>query len=126
MHRLEKGYLLPGQADLLFSAKQVMADLQTSYSVYMTGLEQRLPGMTVKEKYSLTGKNVNSYQNGFEMLIKDLKRWRKEGYRVVLLSASRTRASRLAGEVEFLELANDPRFQDIFVDELSFDSGEEE
>lgn len=35
-------------------------------------------------------------------------------------------ASRLAGEVEFLELANDPRFQDIFVDELSFDSDEEE
>ena len=35
-------------------------------------------------------------------------------------------ASRLAGEVEFLELANDPRFQDIFVDELSFDSEEEE
>ena len=35
-------------------------------------------------------------------------------------------ASRLASEVEFLELANDPRFQDIFVDELSFDSDEEE
>ena len=35
-------------------------------------------------------------------------------------------ASRLADEVEFLELANDPRFQDIFVDELSFDSDEEE
>ena len=35
-------------------------------------------------------------------------------------------ASRLAGEVEFLELANDSRFQDIFVDELSFDSEEEE
>ncbi len=104
MHRLEKGYLLPGQADLLFSAKQVMADLQIPYSVYMTGLEQRLPGMTVKEKYSLTGKNVNSYQNGFEMLIKDLKRWRKEGYRVVLLSASRTRASRLAGDLREYDL----------------------
>lgn len=35
-------------------------------------------------------------------------------------------ASRLASEVEFLELANDPRFQDIFVDELSFDSDEAE
>lgn len=35
-------------------------------------------------------------------------------------------ASRLAAEVEFLELANDVRFQDIFVDELSFDSEDEE
>lgn len=46
----------------------------------MTGLDQRLPGMAVKKKYSITGKNVNSYQNGFELLIKDLARWKKEGY----------------------------------------------
>ena len=37
----------------------------------MTGLDQRLPGMAVKKKYSITGKNVSSYQNGFELLIKD-------------------------------------------------------
>ena len=79
--RLEKGYLLPGQADLLFSAKQVLAALELPQTVFMTGLDQRLPGMTVKEKFSLTGKNVNSYQNSFELLIKDLKRWKKEGYR---------------------------------------------
>ena len=63
--RLEKGYLLPGQADLLFSAKQVLAALELPQTVFMTGLDQRLPGMTVKEKFSLTGKNVNYYQNGF-------------------------------------------------------------
>lgn len=70
----------------------------------MTGLDQRLPGMAVKKKYSITGKNVNSYQNGFELLIKDLTRWKKEGYRVVLLSASRTRASRLAGDLREYDL----------------------
>ena len=102
--RLEKGYLLPGQADLLFSAKQVLAALELPRTVFMTGLDQRLPGMTVKEKFSLTGKNVNSYQNGFELLIKDLKRWKKEGWRVVLLSASRTRASRLAGDLREYDL----------------------
>ena len=103
-HRLEGGYLLPGQTDILFSAKEVLAAAQLPNTVFMTGLDQRLPGMAGKKKYSITGKNVNSYQNGFELLIKDLTRWKKEGYRVVLLSASRTRASRLAGDLREYEL----------------------
>ena len=103
-HRLEQGYILPGQADLLFSSKTVLAECHTSHSIFMTGLDQRLPGMTVKAKYSLTGKNLNSYQNSFEILIKDLTKWKKDGYRVVLLSASRTRASRLAGDLREYDL----------------------
>ena len=103
-HRLEQGYILPGQADLLFASKTVLAECHTPYSIFMTGLDQRLPGMTPKAKYSLTGKNLNSYQNSFEILIKDLTRWKKDGYRVVLLSASRTRASRLAGDLREYDL----------------------
>ena len=103
-HRLEQGYILPGQADLLFASKTVLAECHTPHSIFMTGLDQRLPGMTVKAKYSLTGKNLNSYQNSFEILIKDLTKWKKDGYRVVLLSASRTRASRLAGDLREYDL----------------------
>ena len=103
-HRLEQGYILPGQADLLFASKTVLAECHTPYSIFMTGLDQRLPGMTPKAKYSLTGKNLNSYQNSFEILIKDLTRWKKDGYRVILLSASRTRASRLAGDLREYDL----------------------
>ncbi len=103
-HRLEQGYILSGQADLLFASKTVLADCHTPHSIFMTGLDQRLPGMTPKAKYSLTGKNLNSYQNSFEILIKDLTKWKKDGYRVVLLSASRTRASRLAGDLREYDL----------------------
>ena len=103
-HRLEQGYILPGQADLLFASKTVLAECHTPHSIFMTGLDQRLPGMTVKAKYSLTGKNLNSYQNSFEILIKDLTKWKKDGYSVVLLSASRTRASRLAGDLREYDL----------------------
>ena len=103
-HRLEQGYILPGQADLLFASKTVLADCHTLYSIFMTGLDQRLPGMTPKAKYSLIGKNLNSYQNSFEILIKDLTKWKKDGYRVILLSASRTRASRLAGDLREYDL----------------------
>ena len=98
-HRLENGYLLPGQASFMYSARAVLAMVQTDRTLLMLGLEQRLPGLTVKKKYALSVKSANSYQNGFELLIKDLTRWKKEKYRVVLLTGSRTRASRLAGDL---------------------------
>ncbi len=104
IHRLENGYLLPGQTNLLFSAKEMLARAQKKTTVYLTGLEQKLRGFTVNARNSFLVKNVNSYQNGFELLIKDLTRWKKEGYRVILLSASRTRASRLAGDLRDYDL----------------------
>lgn len=104
IHRLEKGYLLPGQTSLLYTAKEMLARAQTGTTVYLTGLEQKLSGFTVNGRYSFQVKNVSSYHNGFELLLKDLARWKREGYRIVLLSASRTRASRLAGNLREYEL----------------------
>lgn len=104
IHRLENGYLLPGQTGLLFPAKEMLAKVQTNTTVYLSGLEQKLSGFTVKKRLNFQVKNVSSYQNGFELLIKDLTRWKKEGYRVILLSASRTRASRLAGDLREYDL----------------------
>nr|WP_314460908.1 transcription-repair coupling factor [uncultured Clostridium sp.] len=104
IHRLENGYLLPGQTSLLYPAKEMLARIQMKSGIYLTGLEQKLSGFVVKNRYSFQVKNVNSYQNSFELLIKDLTRWKREGYRVILLSASRTRASRLAGDLREYDL----------------------
>ncbi len=66
--------------------------------------EKRLP---VNEKFSIIAKNTNSYNASFEMLIKDLEHWKKERYRVLLLSPVKSRAQRLAGELrEYDLLAN--------------------
>lgn len=104
VHRLEKGYLLPGQTGLLHPAAEVLARMQKPFAVMLTGLDQKLPGMKVNQKFSIDVKNVNSYQNSFEILTKDLTRWKKEGYRVILLSPSRTRASRLASDLREYDL----------------------
>ena len=104
VHRLEKGYLLPGQTELLYLSAEILARVQGAHTVMLTGLDQKLPGMKVNQKFSIDVKNVNSYQNSFEILIKDLTRWKKEDYRVILLSASRTRASRLASDLREYDL----------------------
>lgn len=105
IHRLEKGYLLPGQTELLYQARETLAKVQRKNTMIISGLEQKFPGIVPLKRYNMTVKNVSSYQNNFEMLIKDLKRWKKEKYRIILLSGSRTRASRLAGDLREYDLS---------------------
>lgn len=97
--RLEKGYILPGQMRELFSCKEILAKLTRRKSISLVALDLKNPHLEIKERISIESKTVNPYNNSFELLVKDLSRYKKNGYRVVLLSSSRTRAKRLAEDL---------------------------
>ena len=99
VHRLEKGYVLPGQTKLLRSYKEVVHQLDKRGCVSLSTLEPRLEGWPAASHLQVTARSVNGYNNSFELLVKDLKQWKKAGYRVILLSGSRTRAARLAEDL---------------------------
>ncbi len=98
-NRLRKGYILPGQTDILFSREQIMARAESFHAVALSALPVNRNVYKPLEKYSIIAKSINSYNNSFEALLKDLKRFKKNGYRVLLLSASRTRAKRIAEDL---------------------------
>ena len=52
--------------------------------------------MNIKAVYSIESRQIPAYHNSFDLLIEDLKKFKYEKYRVVLMTASRTRAARLA------------------------------
>ena len=97
--RLSKGYILPGQTDILFSREQVMAKAAGYHTAALSALPVNRNVYKPDERYSMTARSMNSYNNSFEGLLKDLKRYKKNGYRVLLLSASRTRAKRIADDL---------------------------
>lgn len=97
--RLEKGYILPGQADALYGAAEVMGRLQQCRCVALSALEQRVPQLVSEQQYQIQARTVNAYNNSFELLVKDLKRYKKNKFKVILLSGSRTRAKRLAEDL---------------------------
>ncbi len=105
MHRLEKGYLLPGQADLLFSVEMITARMSGRRVVSLAALDMKNPILKADKKVDLTVKGISSYNNSFEALVKDLTRFKRNGYRVLLLSGSRTRAARLAEDLREQELS---------------------
>ena len=48
--------------------------------------------------------SVTSYNSSFELLVEDLRKYKKKGYQIALLSGSRTRAERLAKDLQEHEL----------------------
>lgn len=103
-HRLENGYMLPGQTDVLWDVKNIFSKISGYKSVLLSSLEQKVKYIDVEKTFYLNARNVNPYNNSFELLVKDLQQWKKNGYRVLLLSGSRTRAARLAEDLRGFEL----------------------
>ncbi|MDE7327551.1 MAG: transcription-repair coupling factor, partial [Lachnospiraceae bacterium] len=97
--RIEKGYILPGQMDVIFDYRALLAGIMGANTVLLSTMETKLDKLPVLARYSLTVKSVNPYNNNFEILVKDLKAWKKSGCRVILLSGSHTRAERLAEDL---------------------------
>lgn len=104
MHRLEKGYALPGQTDILLSADSAAARMAGGRVVTLAAMDMKNSLVKADRKFDIGAKSVASYNNSFEALVKDLKRYKKNGYRILLLSGSRTRAKRLAEDLREEEL----------------------
>ena len=97
--RLEKGYLLPGQMDLISSTAQTAALLQKNHCLGFCTLESARAPWRTKDQFGVDVRAVNPYNNSFELLVKDLGHWKKEGYQVILLCGSRSRAARLSQDL---------------------------
>ena len=103
-NRLEKGYVLPGQMNLLCESQMASEKLQKHRCMGLCMLEAAGPQWHFAEHFSIDVRSVNTYNNSFELLVKDLQQWKKKGERVILLCASRTRAKRLAEDLRDHEL----------------------
>ncbi len=97
--RLEKGYILPGQMKELFGYKEVMGRLAKYSCIAVSALDVKTCGLVSNGQFAIHVQSVGSYNNSFELLVKDLKQYKKKGYKVILLSGSRTRAKRLADDL---------------------------
>ncbi len=94
--RLEKGYCMPRQLQMLYSTEEVFAALQKFGGIILSTLDS--PEGLIKKggRIGLRAVSVGSYNKQFDLLVKDLKRFAKNKYRMLLLSPSRTRAKHLA------------------------------
>ena len=91
----QKGYILPSQMDVIYGYKEVFNILSKKNTLLISTMEPRHSYITPKRKYDFTVQTMASYHKNFDVLVKDLEHWKRNKYRVILLSGSRTRAKRL-------------------------------
>lgn len=104
-NRLEGGYILPGQADILYSFEETLEELHERPLILMNDVISKCDDFLPLSNHIIQAKSIYSYNNSFEQLVKDLKNWRKQKYRIILMSTSRTRAQRLADDLRQYDLA---------------------
>ena len=104
--RLESGYDMTDAEAQLFHTDEIVKRMNGYSSIGFFALEMRCRGFEVRASLSLMTKSVNPYNSSFDMLTQDLKRLKRNGYRVVLLSGSRTRAKRLAEDLRDYNLSS--------------------
>ena len=98
--RLEGGYVLPGQADLLFGYEEILSKVMVEPLILLSSVIQDYAFYKPKTICDIEAKSIFSYNNSFDQLIKDLEHWKKQNYRILLLSSSTTRAKRLAENIK--------------------------
>ena len=100
-HRAEKGYVLPGQMDILYSIDNVIARMGNGRRVLISSLQMpKSQNLFSPEKsFDIRARSIAPYNNSFESLVSDLKNYAKNGYRVLILSGSRTRAKRIVDDL---------------------------
>lgn len=94
------------EAPEFFTTDEIIKFLNKFCMIGMCALEMKCKPFFVKKRFGIQAKSVNPYNSSFEMLIQDLKRLKRNGYRAVLISGSRTRAKRLAEDLRDYDLSS--------------------
>jgi transcription-repair coupling factor (superfamily II helicase) len=104
--RLEGGYILPGQAEVLYSYEEVIGRLETRGAILCSLIGQGFDHWKLRATYNWESKMIQSYNNHFDVLVKNVQMWKKKQYCVIILCSSATRAKRISAELEDYEIVS--------------------
>ncbi len=103
--RLLLGYILPGQTGILSGSKVALKACERFAGLMLSTMDDRNRLCKPDIKVNITAKSVAPYKGHFDILLKDLVRYRKNGFKVVVISGSRTRAERLSSDLRDNDIA---------------------
>ena len=95
--RLEKGIKQDdGMPDEIYSAAEIMEMITSHRALLIASLDENLAEFKAVKNFGFNTSAAGRYKDSFELLITDIKSYLKQGYRITVLTPSRTRALRLA------------------------------
>ncbi|MCR4436430.1 MAG: transcription-repair coupling factor [Clostridiales bacterium] len=92
---MEKGHLLPGSMDLFFKPEDIKDSLHARKTVYLSTLHSDVKALDGGVSFNIASKLLGSYQGHMELLTEEIKNWKKNRSRVLVLSGTKSRGERL-------------------------------
>ncbi len=97
LRRKEQG--LMSQASAVMDYDGLCEYMSTGKTVALSELSATAPGIAVRQHVQLETHGIDRYADNVGMLLEDLSSWTTDGWRIVLLSSSPTRAGRIAAQL---------------------------
>ena len=101
-NRLEGGYVVASQTKLMRPIAEVYKNMQSSRLMLLSSLDYKPKMLKPADYLRIDARSISSYNNSFEYLADDINKYKRTGYRVVLVCNSRTRAARIVADLEEL------------------------
>ena len=88
----------------IMGTNELLGYFEKCHAVALSMLDLRRDKWHIKETFMTNAQAAGTYNGSVEMLAQDLKKYRKRGFRVLIVSASHTRAKRLVEGLEDYEV----------------------
>lgn len=95
MVMVEKGGLLPGQFGLYLTYNELIYRFKQQTTIFFSALGRGVPGLRPQNEVGITATNMQEFHGQWGLFHEELQRWRKQQYRVVILTANTDRQQRL-------------------------------
>lgn len=102
-NRLAGGYVLPSQTRMLKNLAEIYQTMSADRKLLLSTMIYKPYGLNVDFSMNIDARSINSYNNSFEYLSDDLKKYKRNGYRTILVCNSRTRAARIVEDLKALD-----------------------
>lgn len=97
--RIEKGYILPNQGNLLFDYLHILKEASRFSEILLTTIVQKAADFTIKNTFFFSVKSAPSFQKRFDLFCNEIDLLKKSNYRIIILAGGRTRGERFVKEL---------------------------
>ncbi len=98
--RLAYGHILPKQIELIFGDDQIAACIEKRPLIGLANFGAATINETEHNVLEIKVHENNTFYNQLELLEKDVRNWKEEGKRIIILTGLKTKAERLIDELE--------------------------
>ncbi|KXL51831.1 transcription-repair-coupling factor [Anaerotignum neopropionicum] len=102
--RIAQGYLLPGQAKLLFDYTDILRQGEGFDRILLAGLNQRTSDFEPKVKVNFAVRSTPSFSKRVDLFCEELQYLKKNEHRILILGGTGSRAQRMAKELSEMDI----------------------